>query len=189
MKTIYLTRHGESEFNVKKLIGGNSNLSKNGEKYSEKLFSFFKKKLDGMQIWTSQLNRTIQTAKKFKNTKIYPELNEINSGICDGMTYSQIEKKYPNEFKKRQLNKYHYRYPNGESYHDINIRLKKIYDLIDNTENNILIVAHQAVLRVLISHYIKRNINQIPYLKVSLNTIYKITLNDNNYELEIIEIK
>ena len=186
MKTIFLTRHGQSQYNLKKLLGGNSELTDEGIRYSEKLHSFFIDK--DVKVWTSQLKRTKQTASKFKNVENFEELNEINSGICDSMTYQDIEKKYPEEFNKRKGNKYYYRYPEGESYYDIDQRLKKIYQMISESKNDILIVAHQAVLRVLISNYIKRDIEEIPYLEVSLNKIYKITFHDDNFDLEVISI-
>ena len=35
-------------------------------------------------------------------------------GVCDGMTYEEIEEKYPHDFARRDQDKYHYRYPRGE---------------------------------------------------------------------------
>jgi broad specificity phosphatase PhoE len=186
MKTIFLTRHGQSQYNLKKLLGGNSELTNEGIRYSEKLHSFFIDK--DVKVWTSQLKRTKQTASKFQNVENFEELNEINSGICDSMTYQEIEKKYPEEFNKRKDNKYYYRYPEGESYYDIDQRLKKIYQMINESKDDILIVAHQAILRVLISNYIKTDIENIPYLEVSLNKIYKITFNRESYDLEVITL-
>ena len=145
-KIIYLSRHGQSQFNVKKLIGGNSKLTLEGEKYSYDLHQYFKKNNIDVKVITSKLIRTIHTAKYFNNTTQFSELNEINSGICDSMTYQEIEEKYPDEFNKRKNNKYYYRYPNGESYYDIDCRLKKIYELIEKTDQDLLIVAHPKYL-------------------------------------------
>lgn len=38
------------------------------------------------------------------------------AGICDGLTYKQIQDSMPDEFAARAEDKYHYRYPRGESY-------------------------------------------------------------------------
>lgn len=35
-------------------------------------------------------------------------------GICEAMTYQEIEKNFPLDFKRRDVDKYHYRYPMGE---------------------------------------------------------------------------
>ena len=39
------------------------------------------------------------------------------------MTYEEIEQLYPEDFKRRQEDKFNYRYPRGESYLDILSRL------------------------------------------------------------------
>lgn len=55
-------------------------------------------------------------------------LNEIYAGSCEGMTYKEIEEKYPEEFEMRAKNKMRYRYPGGgESYIDVIERLKVFF--------------------------------------------------------------
>ena len=46
-------------------------------------------------------------------------LNEIDSGVCDDMTYEDIIKQMPDEYKRRDADKFRYRYPRGESYEDL----------------------------------------------------------------------
>ena len=46
-------------------------------------------------------------------------LNEIDSGVCDDMTYEDIIKQMPEEYKRRDADKFRYRYPRGESYEDL----------------------------------------------------------------------
>jgi broad specificity phosphatase PhoE len=45
-------------------------------------------------------------------------------GSCDGMTYEEIERKFPSEFERRKTDKLAYRYPRGESYLDVIARLE-----------------------------------------------------------------
>ena len=35
-------------------------------------------------------------------------------GVCEGLTYKEIEEKFPEDFAARDKDKYHYRYPGGE---------------------------------------------------------------------------
>ena len=60
--TIYLSRHGESEYNVLKLIGGDSPLSPRGKEYALSLGEFVHRHyppgVRQMQVWTSTLRRT-----------------------------------------------------------------------------------------------------------------------------------
>ena len=46
-------------------------------------------------------------------------MDEIDSGICEGLTYKMIEKQLPQEYEARRKNKLYYRYPGGESYLDV----------------------------------------------------------------------
>ena len=73
-------QHGESEFNVKNIIGGDSGLTENGEKYAKVLAHFFADmKIPNLQVWTSQLKRAIDTAKYFNcPQERWNILNEIN---------------------------------------------------------------------------------------------------------------
>ena len=38
----------------------------------------------------------------------------LPQGICEDMTYEEIQEKYPQDFADRDQDKYHYRYPSGE---------------------------------------------------------------------------
>lgn len=44
------------------------------------------------QVWTSTLQRTIQTAAELPYNKLtWKSLDELDAGVCDGMTYEEIE--------------------------------------------------------------------------------------------------
>ena len=47
-------------------------------------------------------------------------------GECEALTYEEIQDKYPKEFAMRDQDKYHYRYPKGESYEDLVHRLEPV---------------------------------------------------------------
>jgi broad specificity phosphatase PhoE len=50
------------------------------------------------------------------------------------------------EFIERDKDKYHYRYPSGESYEDLVARLEPVIMELER-QSNVLVVSHQAVLR------------------------------------------
>ncbi len=62
------------------------------------------------------------------------------------MTYEEIESKHPDEFRNRDLDKFHYRYPRGESYEDLVARLEPVIMELER-QKNVLVIGHQAVLR------------------------------------------
>jgi broad specificity phosphatase PhoE/dephospho-CoA kinase len=184
---IYLSRHGESLDNTNKTIGGNSVLSHMGKQYSLKLFTHIHNDDDNdiNTIYTSTLKRTIETAKPFSkkyniiNKKL---LDEINAGICDGMTYAQIKLIYPDIYKNRKKDKLNYRYPYGESYTDIIERLKYFILDIERTEECTMIITHTAVMRCLLGYFLDIPLKDIAYIDVPLHKIIKLESVANHYE-------
>lgn len=48
--------------------------------------------ISNVQVWTSTLQRTIQTAAELPYPKLtWKSLDELDAGVCDGMTYEEIE--------------------------------------------------------------------------------------------------
>ena len=77
----------------------------------------------------------------------------------------------------RSLNKYYYRYPRGESYKDVVERLEPLLVELER-EDNLLVVAHQAVCRCLLSYFKTIPHDQLPkelpYLEIPLHTVLKV---------------
>lgn len=176
-------QHGESNFNVEGKIGGDADLSERGEMYAKVLPDLVAKSVNDnrhLTIWTSTLKRTIQTARFLAaSDKGYAKLewkalDELDSGLCDGLTYQDIEDQYPEDFKARDEDKYNYRYRGGESYRDVVIRLEPIIMELERSEN-ILIVTHQAVLRCIYAYYMNVPQEQSPWMEVPLHTLIKLT--------------
>ena len=55
MKTIYLSRHGESLYNKIGKIGGNSDLSEKGIEYSKKLAEYINNLDNKIPVYTSTI--------------------------------------------------------------------------------------------------------------------------------------
>nr|XP_017500101.2 6-phosphofructo-2-kinase/fructose-2,6-bisphosphatase 2 isoform X1 [Manis javanica]XP_017500103.2 6-phosphofructo-2-kinase/fructose-2,6-bisphosphatase 2 isoform X1 [Manis javanica] len=175
-RTIYLCRHGESEFNLLGKIGGDSGLSVRGKQFSQALRKFLEEQeIADLKVWTSQLRRTIQTAESLGVTyEQWKILNEIDAGVCEEMTYAEIEKQYPEEFALRDQEKYLYRYPGGESYQDLVQRLEPVIMELER-QGNVLVISHQAVMRCLLAYFLDKGADELPYLRCPLHTIFKLT--------------
>lgn len=180
-RSIWLSRHGESEFNLTGQIGGDANLSERGWRYAKKLPELVLKSLGeenkhtNLTVWTSTLKRTQQTALflPYKKKLQWKALDELDAGECDGMTYEEIEKNFPEDFKARDDDKYEYRYRGGESYRDIVIRLEPIIMELERQEN-ILIITHQAVLRCLYAYFMNVPQEESPWMSIPLHTLIKL---------------
>ena len=95
-QTIYLTRHGQSEYNYQGKIGGDSGLSMMGEKFAVALAKYCVDTLTKdpetnaprpCRLWTSSLQRTILTARHIPHPKVKPSVGGAN------MTYSTEKNK------------------------------------------------------------------------------------------------
>lgn len=180
-RPILLTRHGESKDNVRGRIGGDTVLSDSGELYAKKLSNFVEKRLKSERaasIWTSTLQRTIITASPIVGfPKIqWRALDEINAGVCDGMTYEEIKKNMPEEYEARKKDKLRYRYPRGESYLDVIQRLEPVIIELERQRAPVVVISHQAVLRALYAYFADRPLKEIPHIEVPLHTIIEIQM-------------
>ncbi|KAK9493593.1 6-phosphofructo-2-kinase-domain-containing protein [Lipomyces doorenjongii] len=188
-RCIWLSRHGESAFNLTGKIGGDSDLSARGREYARQLPQLVKMSVGDrpLTVWTSTLKRTQQTAKYLPYRQLtWKALDELDAGQCDGLTYEEIESRYPDDFAARDENKYEYRYPGGESYRDVVVRLEPIIMELERQEN-IMIVTHQAVLRCIYAYFMNVSQDQSPWMEVPLHTLIK--LEPKAYGTEVIRIK
>ncbi|CAB1330063.1 unnamed protein product [Coregonus sp. 'balchen'] len=175
-RSIYLSRHGESELNLLGRIGGDSGLSPRGHKYATALGGFIKgQHIKDLKVWTSHMKRTIQTAEHLGIPyEQWKALNEIDAGVCEELTYEDIQENHPEEFALRDQDKYRYRYPKGESYEDLVHRLEPVIMELERQEN-VLVVCHQAVMRCLLAYLLDKTADELPYLKCPLHTVFKLT--------------
>ncbi|XP_032518641.1 6-phosphofructo-2-kinase/fructose-2,6-bisphosphatase-like isoform X1 [Danaus plexippus] len=189
-QTIYFTRHGESEYNVLGRIGGDAALSPRGERYALALAEHFNSlaEVEPVAVWTSELRRTKQTAAGIHAPKrAIRALNELDAGICEGLTYEEMQERFPQEFAWRDQDKLRYRYPWGESYIDIMTRLRPVLAALQE-EHNVVVVGHQAVLRCMLGYFLDAKLDELPYMNVPLHTIVKLTSYGYKYNIEMIKM-
>lgn len=174
-------------------MGGDADLSPRGFLYAEKLADFVNEKLSdctGLRVWTSQLKRTIQTANGIRAPQEHlATLNELDTGVCDGLTYEEIAELYPSEFAARDDDKYNYRYPKGESYHDLLLRVQPVLNRLRD-EDNVMVIAHQAVLRCLLAALLNKEQQELPYIHAPLHTVMRLCFSANgDYRMELIPLQ
>eukprot|EP00397_Hematodinium_sp_SG-2012_P008567 GEMP01008632.1.p1 GENE.GEMP01008632.1~~GEMP01008632.1.p1 ORF type:complete len:584 (+),score=98.76 GEMP01008632.1:49-1800(+) len=197
--SFFLSRHGQSQYNQCGKIGGDSDLSESGWEYAKKLADYAAEVIAvdeqgnrrPTRLWTSTLRRTKDTALYIEQRRLTREehgcdwvqfrarewrnLDEIYAGSCDGMTYAEIEEAYPEEFAQRKHNKLTYRYPRGESYFDLIHRLHNCILEMERSHETILIVAHQAVLRIIYAYWMGLPNDAAPTVSMPLHTVIKLT--------------
>ena len=187
IKNLYLIRHGETFFNLQDRIGGDSDLTEKGIEQAVALARFFKKKNIPL-VFTSKKKRTIQTAEPIKKLQkectIIPlvEFNEIDSGICERMSYEEIRTKMPQVYLTRKKDKYNYEYPQGEGYvtmqERIDLGIKKALYL-SNPSDNVMIIGHRAANRMILAHFLFRRKEDVPYIYIPQDKFYYISSTQN----------
>ncbi|VUC36847.1 unnamed protein product [Clonostachys rosea] len=131
-----------------------------------------------LSVWTSTRLRTVQTADYIKDkgftVRQRSQMSQINPGACEKMPERLIRQLYPDEVEKHELDPYHHRYPRAESYHDLAVRLEPIILELEREQNDLLIIAHESVLRVLYAYLMHCSTMDIPFLKFPRDEIIEI---------------
>lgn len=193
VKNLFLVRHGETYYNLEDRIGGDSDLTERGCAQARALADYFSTWRIPI-IFRSNHKRTLQTAtpiaEKQEHCSIIalPEFNEIDPGVCEGMTYQEINAQMPEVAKARKENKYEYIYPGGEGYVSMERRIhrgiqKVLY--LNNYDDNIMIVGHQAVNRMILSYFVFRQKEEVPYIYMPQNRFYHIQIDPHKKTFEL----
>jgi broad specificity phosphatase PhoE len=131
------------------------------------------------------LQRTVATAVPLEtHAQALRPRDEIDAGICDGLTYAEIKARMPDEFAARAANKFRYRYPRGESYADVIQRLEPVIVELEGLRSPVLIIGHQAVLRALYGYLTGKPQDECPYIQIPLHTVIQLTPTESGYEEE-----
>jgi broad specificity phosphatase PhoE/predicted kinase len=175
-RSVWFTRHGESAFNVLGRIGGDAPLSDAGRVYAQTLASAVRERIGtDVVVWTSTLRRTLETAEVLGLPyRAWRALDEIDAGVCDGMTYAEIATSMRHEYDARQVDKFRYRYPRGESYQDVIQRLEPVIFELERERAPVLVIGHQAVLRALYAYMMDRPAHECPFVSIPLHTILEL---------------
>jgi broad specificity phosphatase PhoE len=176
--TIWLTRHGESLYNQLGRLGGDSELSPRGKEYARALGAHFTPPPPGLAVWTSTLRRSMQTAQPLgRPTTEWRLLDEIDAGVCDGMTYDEMKRRMPDVYAARKADKLRFRFPQGESYLDVIHRLEPLILELERQTTPTLIIGHQAVLRTLYAYLVDDPVESCPHTSLPLHTLIELTPN------------
>ncbi|PEA53078.1 histidine phosphatase family protein [Bacillus pseudomycoides] len=170
MKTmVYITRHGETEWNVEKRMQGrkNSNLTETGILQAKQLGKRMKDMALDV-IYSSPSGRAIHTAQLIKGDRDTPivtdeHLYEIDMGVWEGYTQVELQEKYAKDFDLFWNAPHRYESKTGESFYDARERVLKglTYILQKHEGENVLIVSHAITALLMVGHFEQRPIEHI----------------------------
>lgn len=154
--TIYLARHGETDWNLQGRMQGRLGAPLNDKGRSQAAaLARAARALSVRSVVCSSLARALETALVVGGALgLSPTrceaLQEIDFGDCSGLTDAEIARRYPTLHAERREDKWRHRWPDGESYADAVSRLRGAIERAELPgEAGTLLIAHQSVNRAL----------------------------------------
>ena len=158
MTRLLMVRHGITETNATRKFTGQTDVDMNEEGYQQ--VSNLRDRLadeDIHTVYSSDLKRALETAEmicSYHDLEIItcPELRELDYGEVEGLSFGEINEKYPELGQQiREINP-DMKFPGGESFRDLEVRADKFLNIIDGhyEEKTVLLVSHGGMIRTLI---------------------------------------
>ena len=196
MIKLILIRHPETDWNKQERYMGSADIPLNdkGKKQARAISGYFKNENISV-IYSSKLKRALETAKLIArphNLKVKEDerLNEIDFGEWEGMTFGQIQKKYPKLAKKYLTDPFsplNTKIPQGESWIEFRNRVNKALKRILAREKGVIaIVSHGGVNRVIICELLKIPFSHIWQIKQGNGAINTIEIYDNTNVISLL---
>ncbi|MCI6151826.1 histidine phosphatase family protein [Fusobacterium perfoetens] len=189
---IYFVRHGETEWNLKKIFQGikNSPLTKLGKEQARKL-KIKLNSIDFTHYYSSPLGRAVETLeiltedRKEKKLETIEYFREIDMGEMEGVPRDEFEKTYPTQFYNLWYNgkEYDPSEYKGESFQKVLERVRNGLNYLENNhkENDkILIVSHGIALEAIFACINNQGVETFSERQVPKNTSLTIVEYKNN---------
>lgn len=158
MTTVYLARHGESDWNVERRWQGHADrpLTDRGREQAQALAA----RLAGVEldaIYASDLRRAWETAEAVavpRGLEVVrrPELREVDVGSWSGFTRDECADRFPDAFLRWQEGGSGW--DDGESYEDMGVRIVTAVQRLaaEHPGGSILVVSHGGPIRAIHAH-------------------------------------
>ena len=162
-RRLFIARHGETEYNRKKLLQGrgiDASLNNTGIQQAKELSKYLCS-YPVQFLGSSSLRRSYETAgyhgKSIKKDVIqYSGLDEMDYGDFEGVSFLDVEKEIKEISRSWRNGHIDLRIPGGESPKDTFERANSaMMDLMESNEDEILaVVIHGRLIRILLSEWL-----------------------------------
>lgn len=189
MKTIYVIRHGQTDYNKSGIVQGkgvNASLNERGQAQAAAFWNKYKEK-DFDVVYTSSLTRSIESVQNFIDAGIpwkkRTGLDEISWGDYDGKSLAS------SDYYQKTIDRWHagetsLRPINGESPDDVVSRIKPVVEeIIASEDKNVLICMHGRAMRMLLCYLTENELcemDQFPHHNLGM---YKLTFHEEKFTL------
>ncbi len=194
--TLYIIRHGETDFNRKGIVQGSgvdSELNKIGHSQARLFYQYYKN-VSFDYIITSHLQRTHQTVQPFLKHGTHrewikmTELNEISWGIHEGQTGNDFShENYRKLMNDWESGVYDSRIEKGESAAELHQRVSQVVDNLKKQfqGKNILLCTHGRTLMCLMTILNEHPLSKMSHFKHQNTCLYKVHYVDNEFIFEL----
>ncbi len=195
MKRLYLIRHAEPELGGKShvCLGGRSDvpLSTEGLARAAAAAKCFPDTLD-VKIYSSPMLRARQTAAEISagrwNVELLPGMEEIDCGEWDGLSFEEIRAVYPELYAQRGGDLL-LTPPGGESLESAAKRgMTALESLKGESAENIIVVAHKGINRMLLSLMMGREVADYRSLGQDYVAINCLRLEQGRFIVEAVNL-
>lgn len=190
MTTIYVTRHGQTEWNLEKRLQGHgdSPLTEFGINRAKELSNRVRE-LDIDIIYASPIERAYKTAYIIKGdkdieVKIHDGLKEMNFGDYEGRITEEVMKENPDwDIKAIMRGNLEMSAPNGETLAEVRERVNSaMKEIIEENEGKtILVVAHGITLKAIMTFFNDQEANGEV---MGQATLTKVIADGENFNIE-----
>jgi probable phosphoglycerate mutase len=190
LKTIYIVRHGQTQWNVEGRMQGrlDSPLTEQGIQQAGANGALLKTLGGVEQLWVSPSGRTTETAYLINSytqatIEFADELLERDCGEWSGMTIDEIQARHPQAWAKRLEDPYWYQPPQGESLQDMLLRAHGFLDdLFDSQWQSVALVTHGVMSKVILKFYLGLSEIECTRTRHPNDTVYRLTFTAEDIE-------
>jgi len=193
IKKIYLTRHGQTDFNKKGIVQGSgvdSDLNELGRAQGSAFFNAYGN-VTFDKVYVSALKRTHQSVKGFLDkrlpSEILADLNEISWGDREGKAVDEEgEAYYHAMLKSWSEGKIDIGIDGGESPLEVAERMKRaLAHILSNTqEERVLICMHGRAMRVMLAVMLNYPLRCMDMFEHSNLCLYELSYTGNMFSVD-----
>ncbi len=192
-KKIYLTRHGQTDFNRKGIVQGSgidSDLNELGQAQARAFFDYYKDQPFD-KLYVSALKRTHQSMAGFiESGLVYEELadlNEISWGEREGVPVdARADAFYQDMIRRWRAGETDHRIDGGESPDEVAVRMRRALEHILNQteEQTVLICMHGRAMRVMLSVMLNYPLKDMDVFEHSNLCLYELSYTGSMFTVD-----
>ncbi|WP_430507833.1 histidine phosphatase family protein [Rossellomorea marisflavi] len=156
MVKLYITRHGETQWNREKRMQGwkDSDLTPEGEEDARALAQVLKR-VSFEAVYSSPIGRARKTAELLVNQApiiLEEDLREIGMGDWEGRTQEEVRAADPERFHTFWNKPHVYETETGETFNQVMDRVESFLKKVQVHQGTILVVTHSIFIKALLAY-------------------------------------